>query len=292
MKDLYEQKVEIYKGGGNKASAIASKPYFWTDELQNFAQHYGLEILTREGFAKLEKFNHILREGETARSTTVFLKEDPRNPFVTTSEEISGGPNDSSEKLIGIVALEEIKNEISPDDPSIQAELSDGNSLPQEQIDNMTPELMSIYFYRKRLLMKQSPRIYSIYKIDTSTTTYMTGDYTSSGHGESDTLHMWLHNKNLTMLLEVIDFLLCYLEFNLFFPRRKGGSNPNLTGFDEDNRPLPYWRDLMNYKHETLQSANKIYEKRRELYKKYYEFRRKNIKGDHILFQCIQAFQR
>ena len=34
----------------------------------------------------------------------------------------------------------------------------------------------------------------------------MTGDYTSSGHGESDTLHMWLHNKNLTMLLEVIDF--------------------------------------------------------------------------------------
>ena len=291
MKDLYEQKVEIYKGGGNKASAIASKPYFWTDELQNFAQHYGLEILTREGFAKLEKFKPHSREGETARSTTVFLKEDPRNPFVTTSEEISGGPNDSSEKINRIVAfLEEIKNEISPDDPSIQAELSDGNSLPQEQIDNMTPELMSIYFYRKRLLMKQSPRIYSIYKIDTSTTTYMTGDYTSSGHGESDTLHMWLHNKNLTMLLEVIDFLLCYLEFNLFFPRRKGGSNPNLTGFDEDNRPLPYWRDLMNYKHETLQSANKIYEKRRELYKKYYEFRRKNIKGDQDSFPMYTSF--
>ena len=291
MKNLYEQKVEIYKGGGNRASATASKPYFWTDELQNFAQHYGLEILTREGFAKLEKFKPHSREGETARSTTIFFKKDPRNSYVTISEEISGGPNAPSEKINSIVAfLEQIKNEISPDDPSIQAELSDGDSLPQEQIDNMTPELMSIYFYRKRLLMKQSPRIYSIYKIDTSTTTYMTGDYTSSGHGESDTLDMWLHNEKFTILLEVIDFLLCYLEFNLFFPRRKGGSNPNLTGLDEDNRPLPYWRDLMNYKHETLQRAHKIYEKRRELFKKYYEIRRKNIKGQQDFFPMYENF--
>ena len=34
----------------------------------------------------------------------------------------------------------------------------------------------------------------------------------------------------------------------------------------------------------------KIYEKRRELYKKYYEFRRKNIKGDQDLFPMYTSF--